>query len=396
MSPVPRWELSSLCDCKKFLVVVLVILGIITLQRGRERPVCKFGSFDAVASPLKDSQYFASMRKLECSEAGVKSQADKFEHVQKGIKYAWMGCARLPSLNPFLSHLWDPLLHPIVLITIGAGKGHDVLHWLDEWAPHLDKNAASWSKHISETHKPEDSDKWMYCGICGDCYKKPRRKAGSGYFFRDRYPGMVTSPFRIYALEPNVADFELLNELKEWTGQREAVTVVHGMVSNASGIAKVPITHYTQQAHWLRFMSEQGDTANGTVDVRMWTVDGLLSDWELEHVHYLRIRGDGSEPLMLGGAAETLKAQRASLVEFEYNSTWQGSATLETVVQDFDAYGYDCFLEMTRTLGEPDALVCLTSCWHPIMEFRAWSNILCSSRREPALTAFLRSFCVWL
>ena len=129
----------------------------------------------------------------------------------------------------------------------------------------------------------------------------------------------------------------------------------------------------------------QGDgAAIATERVRAVTLDAWAAAEGVESIDVLITDTEGMDPEALRGAAGLLARGAVRLLEFEYHAqrAWLGT-TLERVVAQLDEWGYDCAFE-----GAANATR-LTKCWAPVFEVRRWSNVVCASRREPALLAVL-------
>eukprot|EP00741_Cyanophora_paradoxa_P016683 tig00020934_g16112.t1 len=97
-------------------------------------------------------------------------------------------------------------------------------------------------------------------------------------------------------------------------------------------------------------------------------------------IHFLKVDTEGSDPLVLRGAGETLAGRGVDVLVFEYHTlgAWP-ETSLRREVERVAGYGYECFL-MT-----PGAY----------FKIRQWSNVACAVRGHPLLRALAlhRSAC---
>jgi len=130
------------------------------------------------------------------------------------------------------------------------------------------------------------------------------------------------------------------------------------------------------------FEGRFGGDAPAFESVTVETLDALLPG---ATVDFLLLDVEGYDPLVLAGGRETVA--RARFLEFEYHfrGAWAEDVTLERTAADLDAAGFDCYLQ-----GAHSALWRLSrGCFHAAFELRAWSNVACVRRDEPAWAAIL-------
>lgn len=283
-----------------------------------------------------------------------------------------------------MANLWDPSKEEVNLVNIGANKGYNLVEWLENFrlAP-PNVSVSSWGHRLIGQFPREA--RWRICGTCGECKPEPQNLE-EGVIYRGPGKGV-----HIYALEPSITNFKLLLDLKSWAGYGK-ITLLQAAASNQSGVLQFPVT----EVGFTMGSLTETHTAK-TVDVRVFTVEEFMEEHKIERINYLQVDTEGHDPLVISSAHKALKEHRIDLLEFEYHffAHWK-KTKLRNVVEDFDSLGYDCFLELWRAPSTADHLVCLTGCWENSYDFHDWSNVLCSSRKNIALTNFLRSMCKWL
>ena len=117
--------------------------------------------------------------------------------------------------------------------------------------------------------------------------------------------------------------------------------------------------------------------------VNITTIDALTVEFGLSVVDWLSIDAEGYDARVLRGAAAVLGSGKVRLVEFEYHSTglW-ATLRLADTLRWLEGFGFKCFWQ-----GDVGALAPAVSECGDELDFRAWSNLVCS--REPALVLAL-------
>lgn len=133
-----------------------------------------------------------------------------------------------------------------------------------------------------------------------------------------------------------------------------------------------------------------------TERVETITLDDFFERQQLLSVYHLAIDTEGHDPLVLEGAAKSIRERKIAIIEFEVNSGghwttkkrspfYRDRRTLRSAIARLEDAQYACFWQMRV------GLVPLSGeCWRPEFEqVRKWSNIVCA--HEPPVVAALLS-----
>jgi len=284
--------------------------------------------------------------------------------------------------------LWFALPCPKDVLDIGANKGYTATSWLSLWLPHLAVQPSSWqtANHSNITFPSTAMD----CGNCGDCNFDPRQQKNLSWLkleygddFAKIKPGGCTE--EVARKQLIIHSFDGQRMLR--TMQQERIAFVFPQVrkhwqydtlafSNATGMAD-----FVQGWGWehSRLM---GPVTSSATAVQVETVDRWVNMNNIQSaVDIIKIDTEGSDELVLQGAANTLR--KATAVVFE------NPPMLGRTVDTLDKLGMDCYLigNMVRLPArETDGIsfVKLTGCLpidtvHPF----GWSNTVCVNRNKP-------------
>eukprot|EP00897_Mesotaenium_endlicherianum_P002186 jgi/Mesen1/1996/ME000147S01091 len=230
---------------------------------------------------------------------------------------------------------------------VGAQKSeklpcYNVAKWMAYWSPQYGVEPKSWGAYLRKRYS-EVFTEWIMCGVCGDCNEEMKR-----FLLTD---AKTTEVPRILALEPSKHTYNLLREFRKWS-EYPRLEVFRMAASNASYVTKFVDTRPGDEVHSLGTSS----TAN-TSDVQVVSVDDLVRDLKIGHMHILKIDTEGwvndhgtadhsFDPLVLQGARKTLESGAVSVLEFEYHHFHHWEVTnLEDVVNELDALNFECFLK---------------------------------------------------
>jgi FkbM family methyltransferase len=87
------------------------------------------------------------------------------------------------------------------------------------------------------------------------------------------------------------------------------------------------------------------------VDVQTRTIDGILSEMEIDEIALMKIDAEGHDFGVLEGAAETLAEGRVRVVQFEYNFRWlSASRSLRDIFELIEDLPYTLFKVQPRCL----------------------------------------------
>eukprot|EP00897_Mesotaenium_endlicherianum_P003276 jgi/Mesen1/2977/ME000176S02018 len=310
--------------------------------------------------PLEIGDHSCSSEAIARQETQIKFQKDK-----------GLGCAEPVDFERFVASIWPPSSE-MTLVNIGANKGYNVAKWMAYWSPQYGVEPKSWGAYLLKRYS-EVFTKWSMCGVCGDCNEDLKR-----WHLTDT---KTTEVPRILALEPSKHTYNLLREFRKWS-EYPRLEVHRMAASNASYVTKFVDTRPGDELHSLGTSS----SAN-TSDVQVVSVDDLVRDLKIGHMHILKIDTEGFDPLVLQGARKTLESGAVSVLEFEYHHFHHWAiANLEDVVNELDALNFECFL---KGVPAERSYFRLTRCWSEELEVKTWSNVICSNRKEVEITLFL-------
>mmetsp|Transcript_33710 Transcript_33710/g.88642 ORF Transcript_33710/g.88642 Transcript_33710/m.88642 type:complete len:302 (-) Transcript_33710:475-1380(-) len=250
----------------------------------------------------------------------------------------------------------------MVMLNVGANKGYNLLEFAQRYsAGSPNRTHSNWYSLLMA-----QGCKAQCCGVCRLCKAQPIAQ-------------QATAQLRLHAFELQPANAQLLRNMMQT--MEMPVTVHSTAVSNFSG------TVYTSssvvagsESHGLVHKKRRNDIAQPVT-----TVDAFLQANSIDHVHYVSIDTEGEDPLVMKGMADSLKAHRVDVLEFEYNRRWkvvmQNPRPVGPFVEWMHTLGYTCFWQ-----GNNGALAQMTSpCYVEETRTRfgfARSNAVCSYRED--------------
>lgn len=128
-------------------------------------------------------------------------------------------------------------------------------------------------------------------------------------FFTLQFAQWVGEGGRVVALEPEPRNFAHLEDALARAGLAARVATVAAAVSDRPGAVALELNPFHPGDHKLGL---EGATA-GTVTVAATTLDDEVRAHALERVDFIKIDVQGAEPLVIGGALETLARFRPTL-----------------------------------------------------------------------------------
>jgi len=131
----------------------------------------------------------------------------------------------------------------------------------------------------------------------------------------------LSSGFRVYAFEPDPANFEILTDTIRRHGASEAIVPVAAAVGDRDGEADLWRNSQHPGDHRLATTAFR-DWAGApleTVPVRLWSLDGFLAaEGDGLPVAFVKIDVQGSEPAVCRGMEGTLRRCPQAVVAVEY------------------------------------------------------------------------------
>lgn len=260
-----------------------------------------------------------------------------------------------------------------VIVDIGCNKGDDAMQWMERWdfSP----------THFWDAHKwNEVYEKLLPAGN----YACPRRSTPSVMGRQKKNDaGSAAFPTGV-CVEALPANEKLLQEASKSLGYGPGTT--YGSLH----IVHAAVLDEAQPGQMIKFqnggpgqetagviVSDSG--ATGT-QVPVQTVDGILSQLDIQRVDILTIDTEGADPAVLKGAATALKSVR--YLEFEVHRDMLGTSwhdtTLQSVVKSLDAQEFECYWA-----GNDGKLQMLNlGCWQDEWEKTGWSNAACVKKND--------------
>jgi FkbM family methyltransferase len=285
---------------------------------------------------------------------------------------------------------------PVRVVNVGSNKGYAVQSTLLRWAmPGL--TGVRWRKALLGIAADMHSGNLKYIAN-GACRDGNARTHGA----------TVREDVHVHALELVEINRRVLKAAAQATDAMRFLTIHAAAASNVSGT--IYVSNLTRAGEETVSIGSCSDArgCREPVPVGVLTLDELFTQNSLTRVDSLVIDTEGSDALVLEGAATALAAHAVRVIQFEYHGVgyWSKQAppadarTLRGTVRWLDALGYDCFFETNphkrmsarAPLKTPHAagpvkgwrsasLVPLTGgCWHDAHEIHKWSNVACVVR----------------
>lgn len=261
----------------------------------------------------------------------------------------------------------------LVMLDIGCNKGYDTAAAFELWRPSIGLARGSLGDFISKTRGGRN-DLLTVRGVCSDSMAS-FGEAYKSYSAPPAYPKQ-RGGLKVHCFEPSALNYDLLQQVHthffgNLTSDEAQRLQVHRLAfSNATGTTFFSSNCNTELCH-IQSTAQNSDVVNVT------TVDAMLERLQLNKVFIVKVDTEGFDPLVLQGAKNALAAHKVTILQFEYHqlNAWRNSS-LESVTKWLDSLGYVCYLD-----GKVLAL--LTGCWDPQLEFRQWSNVVCTIKGHP-------------
>lgn len=150
----------------------------------------------------------------------------------------------------------------------------------------------------------------------------------------DRIRRHMPSP-AIYAFEPVAATFQTLTE---HTRQMSNVQRFQLALAAEPGEATI----YLHETSSLNSFDPDWESPVGSEVVKVSTVDVVMAELGLSHVHFLKIDTEGLELEVLRGASQALESRSVGIIQLEtgFDRRVRASATLDEFQQVLAPYGY--------------------------------------------------------
>eukprot|EP00440_Ansanella_granifera_P062915 gb/GFBE01068223.1/.p1 GENE.gb/GFBE01068223.1/~~gb/GFBE01068223.1/.p1 ORF type:complete len:775 (+),score=67.26 gb/GFBE01068223.1/:1-2325(+) len=254
-----------------------------------------------------------------------------------------------------------------VIVNVGCNKGNDAINWLQRF----DRRGFWDSKKWIDEMKNVFEEKIIFRCTAKSKFATPPRVDGVHGFPTCVCVEAVPSTFRSLVKLSHMLGYDD----KAAPGRLQlvhAAAVDSALPNQTLLFSDAPAGHETSGVFidLDRFPK---------VPVPAKTVDSLCEELALGKVDILLVDTEGSDPMVLDGAAKTLDSAR--YVEFEVHrdlkGTPWGNISLYSVIQKLNNRGFDCYWA-----GRNDKLLSLTNCWEDRFERGTWANAVCVKRGD--------------
>ena len=148
---------------------------------------------------------------------------------------------------------------------------------------------------------------------------------------------------RIYSFEPVP---ECVSALKKIEGREKNITLFPVAIGEKEGTVEMNVNTHTHSSSVLPLANAHKEAfpearVERTVSVTLSTLDKELSDIELLAPVLLKIDVQGFEPMVIKGAAKTLKNVDYVLLEASFKPMYEGELTFDEIVAIMDRCGFD-------------------------------------------------------
>ena len=338
--------------------------------------------------PLCGALLVACVARERCDTAEVAAYAKQF-YSQGGLRQTWCPddawveeFVRLARESP---ERCGTAARPTALV-VGANKGYDCVGWAGLLSGRPELSKASWTEALAATLLREHGIAWANLtkrqvrGVCGQALVEYPRLPASA----------AAGPFA-YCVEPLPSNSRVIVSAADASPWRGALRMIAAAATDAAngtlpfprdapfgaesigfddgnGSASARLNHLKD--------GSAGAVGAGDVAVRAVSVDALVREYLGGAAPaILTIDTEGSDALVLRGAAATLASGGVGFLEFEFHEVgpWRDEQ-LEAVVDRLDGLSYDCYWAGQRRLFP------ITGCWDARYAARGWSNIACAHR----------------
>lgn len=279
-----------------------------------------------------------------------------------------------------------------VFINIGFNKGYNFAEWAALWAPSAGITPKSWK----ENGEP------LFCGVCNDCLEQlnPQGIPSSA---------TVNSKLLMYGIDLNELNIKKGNAIidkfsqsTDWKGQVK-LELVHAAAGNVTdylwvmrckegdeSCAIIPSSLYAKYGIPLNDASvSEKDHA---LRIPIVSVDNFMQEHssDFTKIDILMTDTEGNDPMVIQGAIRSLEKGLVRCYLFEYHKAgmWR-DLDLRTVLQPFEKYEYECYLE-----GHDYLYPLSGDCWEDRFAFKRWSNVICVKKGDVWIEA-LRKYSVF-
>merc|ERR1719160_878602 len=259
-----------------------------------------------------------------------------------------------------------------VFVDVGCNTGSDAVMWLERWGRTAGV-ANLWDQGLRKSGVAE--------GACGQNVFHGVSRLGV-----KRSNASRGGP-RVLCVEPVPRTAKMLLTLTtEIFGTNTSFEVVHAAASDqiTNGTLLFPDVEVGIEDSGINGAGSLSKLV-AQVPVPQVTVDQLLTKHGFKTVDVLTIDTEGHDPLVIQGAATAFRNGMVRFLVFEVhqdlvNTAW-AKTPLNTVLQSFEAWQYDCYL--TDNAGK---LHRLSGVWNAEMEKKyypiGWSNVACVRKSD--------------
>lgn len=160
----------------------------------------------------------------------------------------------------------------------------------------------------------------------------------------------------VYAFEPVPSTMNTLRQ--RLPTDRRDLHLEALALSGTAGVANIHVTEHSG----INSLHPVAGQRSEQVSIRMSTATEFCNERGIAHVHLLKCDTEGHDMEVIRGAAPLLRAERISILQFEYNHRWVFSRNfLHDAFQAIEGLPY----RLAKL--QPDRLQLLKS-WHPELE----------------------------
>ena len=238
-----------------------------------------------------------------------------------------------------------------VFVDIGYNKGYNFAIWAAIWLPESNINPQVWFEAINHALRYQKFNKKEHCGVCSDC--------NTSMPVIDRSPKELkitkrtNDDLRIIGIDLNPLLEVLIHNVTKYIARRFKyrlqIQLIVAAGSNTTGHTNVlDCKNSANSISELCRIASNSDNGGGKEVILLPTisVDSMFADKSLKLIDILMIDAEGSDPLVLLGAMESLSQGKIRLLIFEYHNfcPWP-KFPLKLFVDKLAMFDYVCYFE---------------------------------------------------
>jgi len=323
--------------------------------------------------PIPVSNYHAMIQTIALNAQSTAADTCRgYDGLPKGLA----GTSCCPGDDHWLGLMAqaDPTLTHKAFMIVGCNTGVDAVRFLQMWG-NKQGVMGQWKRELNGVLK----------GHGGACGQNALASAD------DAPPKAYLSTSKVFCVEPGPSNVKVLEQAKTAVfGEGGPFTVLAVAGSDAEGTAFFPDLPPGSLDGEVGQINKKWHNAPQK-EVRVTTVDQLVSENNLTGLDGLVIDAECFDPAVLAGAKETLRTARYLMWEESQGSvngdigclpdTPSAQVRLHTLLGMVDAHGFDCYWA-----GNGAKVQRLTGCWNSELEDQhfplQWTNVVCVRRGD--------------